>query len=78
MKFKPTFSQEVAEMFDFITNFLSYLENLLDTIKDLTGIEIDFGIVEFFLNQAENLADFIISLLEYILQEVSAQFLTQF
>lgn len=65
-------------MFDFITNFLTYLENLLETIKDLTGIEIDFGIVEFFLNQAENLADFIISLLEYILQEVSSQFFIQF
>ena len=65
-------------MFDFITNFLTYLENLLETIKDLTGIEIDFGIVEFFLNQAENLADFIISLLEYILQEVCSQFFIQF
>ena len=65
-------------MFDFITNFLTYLENLLETVKDLTGIDIDFGIVEFFLNQAENLADFIISLLEYILQEVSSYFSNQF
>ena len=65
-------------MFDFITNFLTYLENLLETVKDLTGIDIDFGIVEFFLNQAENLADFIISLLEYILQEVSSHFFNQF
>ena len=65
-------------MFDFITNFLTYLENLLETVKDLTGIDIDFGIIEFFLNQAENLADFIISLLEYILQEVSSHFFNQF
>ena len=65
-------------MFDFITNFLTYLENLLETVKDLTGIDIDFGIVEFFLDQAENLADFIISLLEYILQEVSSYFFNQF
>ena len=63
--------QLLHEMFDFITNFQVYLEDLLETVKDLTGVDIDFSVVGDIMEGSESFAEFITDLLEYILQEVS-------
>ena len=51
-------------------NFQTYFDNLLTTIKELSGIEIEFEVVIHFLEVSESVSEFLSLLLQYILDEV--------
>ena len=62
----------LVDVADFIANFQTYFENILEMVKDLTGIEIDFSVIVILMEEAETFVDFVSSVLEFILTEVSS------
>ena len=73
MKFKELKPLKgLVDVADFIANFQTYFENILEMVKDLTGIEIDFSVIVILMEEAETFVDFISSVLEFILAEVSS------